>query len=737
MLDRNSYIQTIRDLFPEVYVYRDHPYTELIVTPVDMLRSSISYDIDYVKETLGLNVDMPETEMDKIAGNYQIVRAAGSKARGSIKLALNAPTAFSPAGLKVSTGGGLKFIVTRTLPVRVEEFDRSGAYYFVRFDVIAETQGANYNVAIGAINTILGFSYPVLFVTNEAKMVGGSDRQSNAQVITAMKASITDRSLTRKTGLAIKLIEDFPDFLWIKAVGTGDQEMRRDRVLISGNYVRLGDVADVYVYPDSGYTDSPGQVLNLGVDSQAITASPALGPFTITDNNANVLPSAYWEVRVKDINYDNSTKEEKVVKFKSPMNVFSTFSPAMSSFVSYGILKNDEALIYTTDNIGLRCDVIGVAPSFIYLSEEFPAESATARVSFLLREADSPYVKYDAITDTFKLYDTGIADFTTLTTDPYWTSAPNLHLYQVALIGADGVASFLDIVNVSASYLELSGAYNQSPVSYRIIQSRLMERKVSLKFEAWIEPYHYFKASLVLETGGVSRMVDDIVMPLINQMDGTSLYVNIANEYYLVTNIGLEGQSLFVQIKYDSSITNIGSLTNQGVYSLVNSGQFGVRSKVSDIAVEPVSLTCRTYSISAVQAALENNDNRIIVTDYLAKMPYEAEVKVAVRFKGNVTAGTLASKIMEFINAINPLVATSSTGFLQASDIVALCYQNGVDYIDLSTFSVKVVLHIPTSTVSWAPIENVEYELYGEDIRRNMVFKYFCTSDDVTIQEIS
>lgn len=736
MLDRDTYVQTIRDLFPSVYVYRDHPFTELIVTPVDMLRGSLSNDIDYVKGVLSLDVNMPENELDKIAANYQIVRAAGSKARGAITLALNIPMAFSPVGLIATTGGGLKFIVTRTLPVRADEFVRFGTYYAIRLDVIAENQGSDYNVGIRVINAIGGFPYPVLFAVNESKMVGGADRQSNSQVVTAIQMAITDRSLTRKTGLAVRLISDFPDFIWIKAVGTGDPEMKRDMFLVDGNYIRLGNMADVYVYPESGYSDNNPQVLNLGVNSQQIMQSPALGPFSVIDANSNSVPSAYWEIRVKDVNYDNSVQEEKVVNFKSPINVFSTSSPVMSDFISYGVIKNDEALIYTTDDVGSRCNVVGVNPISIFLSEPFPVGSATGRVYLLLREADSPYVKYDATTNTFRLYDTGMSDFTTLTTDPFWATAPHLHLYQVALIGSTGVASFLDVVKVTPSYIELSGSYEESPVSYRIVQSRLMERKVSLKFETWIEPYHYFKASLVLETGGAARMVEDLIMPLITQMSGTNLYVNIGSEYYLITNIGLEGQTLFVQIKYDSSITNIATLINQGVYSLSNAGQFGSRSTISDVAVEPVQLIYRTYSILAVQEALKNNDYRLITTDYLARVPYEAEVLVNVSFKGSVTAGVLASKIIEFINAINPLTSSASVGFLQASDIIAVCYQNGADYIDLSTFSVKVVLHIPTSSTPWTLIEDVEYELYGEDIKRNMVFKYFCTSDDITIREI-
>jgi len=735
MFEKETFFEMIRDGIPGLYLFDGHPANDIIVKPMDLLRESINSDIDTIIKYLGLSEDMPNDILDAIAANYRINRGDGSYAVGVVTIAASIPMEFNPSGVVFVSNNGLLYKPTQLTPVREISYSKVSNYYVVRLNVKAELKGADYNVEVGAISSVEGLSFSPLFISNESIMVGGSDEQSNASVISAINNSITDRSLTRKTGLIVKLLELHPELNWFKIVGAGEPEMIRDIYYVDNKVVHLGNSADVYVYPNVGYTDGT-QLLgsNISYNSVSIDSAPAIGPYKVIDSNGEI-SDIYWEIETTDVGYCNSMRENKTVLFKNPKNKFLANTSGVSFFEDYGVSIGD--IFYD----GTESVVIGVSENKIYINDIKEDKECVVRTYSVVYPqnngwASSPYINYSISDSAYTLMDTGgITDFLTIITE----TDPHLKLYMVEIEDTNGNIHFHDIDHVYSDrlVLESNDEFNYSPKQYRIVKSNVMEKLFSVKVENWIDPWHYFRASIVSPEGELIRMSEDLIFPIVSQVKLDSVYMEISGGYYKVTGIEYEGQTLYISIKYDSAEQNESALINQDLYLLEGNGKFSGNSSISDISSGDVSLYFRTYILDNIQEDLDNDQNRIVTVDYLAKIPYEAEVKVNVRYKGEASEGAIADAISEFINAIEPINGDNTDGkLLQASDLIDVCYGLGVDYVDLSTFTVKILVYVPDSKISRAIISQTEYEIKGEDISKDYVFKYISTVDDIEVEKI-
>jgi len=735
MFDKETFFGMIREGIPGLYLFEGHPTNDIVVKPMDLLRENINIDIAEIKAHLGLSEEMSNEEVDAVASNYRIVRGAGSYSVGAVTVAVQIPMEFNLADITFTGTDGLIYKPTRLTPVRESDYSKVGSYYTVRLNVKAVEKGEIYNVAIGDVSSVSGLSFSPLFVSNEARFSGGSDEQSNASVILAIESAITDRSLTRKTGLVVRLLELHPELNWFKIVGSGEPEMTRDIYVVNNQSVHLGNVADVYLYPEAGYVDGI-QLLTDSLNSNSIDIdnAPAIAPYKIEDANGDINP-IYWSIQVRNSSYCNSLKEDKVIKLKEPNNKFSSSLPTVEFGDNYGVEVGN--MFYN----GVESQVIGVSSNSIYLDSSRDEGFTVARTFGVVYPsdnewADSPYINYSASEEAYLLNDTGgIIDFLSIVTE----SDPHLKLYMVEVEDSAGNKHFHDIDEVTTNYLKLESneEFGYSPKRYRIIKSNVMEELFSVKVENWIEPWHYFRASIVSPSGGVMNMSEDLILPLVSKVELGEVYIEIASGYYKITGIEYEGQTLYISIKYDSAEQDESVLINQALFSLSGRGNFFGSSKLSDIVSGDVNFYYRTYPLESVQENLDADEERIITTDYLAKIPYEAEVKVGVRYKGEVTAGNVAYAIESYINQITPLGGNDTSGkLLQASDIIDVCYDIGVDYVDLSTFYVKILTSIPDGSPEWATLIDYEYEIKGEDIKKDYVFKYLSTTDDIVVEQI-
>lgn len=196
----------------------------------------------------------PET-VDAILSNYRMTRKEGTKATGTIVVVMSFRRSVSVPITTVFTANGLNYLVTKpyiavtdsasvvTDQQRLISARTDGTYSFT-VPAVAELAGSASNLRIGtrlAMNpSVSGFvdSYAL------QDFSGGSDTESNADLIARMDEAIVQKVLSSRIQISSLLAEQWANLRASSIVGFGDTEMLRDRHNMFG--ISTGGKADLY-----------------------------------------------------------------------------------------------------------------------------------------------------------------------------------------------------------------------------------------------------------------------------------------------------------------------------------------------------------------------------------------------------------------------------------------------------------------------------------------------------------
>jgi hypothetical protein len=199
--------------------------------------------------------------LDKLAANYKVVRKNGTSAFGKIRLVFSQPVSMVIGLTDTFEANGMIFTPVRTyaaadLPKAANapslEYltflpmpDDSG-YMFYDIEVRAAAEGLLGNLAKGAAVTLSGrkLSYFVRAFVVES-FSGGSDGESNADIIQRMIHGISAKVLSSRTNMQASLLEVFPNVRDSSIIGAGDDEMTRDKHSVFPG--AAGGYADWYI----------------------------------------------------------------------------------------------------------------------------------------------------------------------------------------------------------------------------------------------------------------------------------------------------------------------------------------------------------------------------------------------------------------------------------------------------------------------------------------------------------
>ena len=193
--------------------------------------------LNFINQILGsLNTNMSSeylTFYDILANVYLTERNAGGKATGDVKFGFDEQKLVEIAqGGIVSTGSGLTFEVTRKYTFAANQLTLvNGIYYTPGVTVEAIEEGIGYEIgAKEIINTLITLD-GLVDLYNENSFTGGSDLESNDDLISRLKDSVSARTLSNYPGIRYVLQETYSSLIRdIEIVGTGDTEMERDVV---------------------------------------------------------------------------------------------------------------------------------------------------------------------------------------------------------------------------------------------------------------------------------------------------------------------------------------------------------------------------------------------------------------------------------------------------------------------------------------------------------------------------
>lgn len=228
------------ELFIKPLQFILQPYTEevlLIKTDQSFLR---------ILET-GNPDGYDEEAVDNLAANVFVDRIQGGTSSGVARVYYSTAVAreWPENGIIIIGSNGL--IYTNPSPFAVTDitmrrYTEDGLYYY-DIPIVSLETGENTELDEGGLVSVDNDD-DVVLVRNLEPISGGTDRETNTQLIARSKASIAVRDLVTGKGFNATVFENFGSFITeLNAVGFGDDEMMRD-ILFN---VHIGGYVDGYV----------------------------------------------------------------------------------------------------------------------------------------------------------------------------------------------------------------------------------------------------------------------------------------------------------------------------------------------------------------------------------------------------------------------------------------------------------------------------------------------------------
>ena len=223
--------------------------------------------------------------VDALLSNYNATRSAGTSATGQVELILTAAHAITVTPGTLFTAGSVVFTNTTAQVVIVQESDRTSdldrvlitrtdGTFSVKVDVTAIVPGVAGNVTYGTSFTVSPRPTYLSNAKAAEDMSGGSEPDTNADVVALAAQGLTARILSSSSGAKALLMGLVPSSTAASVIGAQSPELTRDQRSLLGT--SNGGRADVLLRTQS--TIETAMVVKTGtvVDANSKTYSIAL-----------------------------------------------------------------------------------------------------------------------------------------------------------------------------------------------------------------------------------------------------------------------------------------------------------------------------------------------------------------------------------------------------------------------------------------------------------------------------
>jgi hypothetical protein len=225
---------------------------------------------------------------DSYASKFGVSRRAGRAAQGEVVFFTSRrPTRTLPIALgSIVQGGSIQFRTTRAASILLNElasyYDPVSGRYKVTVPIRATAVGSSTTVGVGQIRRIVS-NLPGLSVTNPAATFGGSDQETNKELVERAQNRIASVDSGTRRGY-LQTAADVAGVVRAKVVAAGDALMQRD---LDASGVHRGGKVDVWVQGEnvSTVTDTFAFTFEIGQDIQfEIIGSPSNLAFKAVDS---------------------------------------------------------------------------------------------------------------------------------------------------------------------------------------------------------------------------------------------------------------------------------------------------------------------------------------------------------------------------------------------------------------------------------------------------------------------
>lgn len=273
----------LKEFNPDLAVGEGTAIRDLFIKPFSTVLQPIADEILSIRSNLSLAdaEDLPETDLDRLAANYFVTRKTGSKATGTVRLYFSQPVdEFVPQGTVFIAANGVRFLsrADTTITSSGLRLNTFGDLFFQDIAVEAELAGVSGNIAANLITDLLSGSDKVVDVANPAEFSGGTDVETNAELMTRLAIAITFRNLINKPGAKLILLENFERLLDVFVVGFGDRHQ------VTGEDVGTGTGAQtVYQLDETEDVIASLAKIYLEVQDELVATGPLTNGFQAVD----------------------------------------------------------------------------------------------------------------------------------------------------------------------------------------------------------------------------------------------------------------------------------------------------------------------------------------------------------------------------------------------------------------------------------------------------------------------
>ena len=233
--------QLMKERFPDMSTHPGSAMYDTFVQPAAVLYQRFRDTARVIQRNQSLknfNLMLPE-ELDRLASNFLVYRKAGTPATGTQRVYFTDLNSVSIEETAVFTDvNGNQFFPLTAVRLTIAElqsnFDAVSRQYYADVAIQSEGTGSQFKAPAGTVDTVSGVVGAVR-TENLADLAGGDDEESNSELYSRILASLTNRELVKKDGIAATIQEAFPTVSNVRVAGYGDAEMTRDVISASAS----------------------------------------------------------------------------------------------------------------------------------------------------------------------------------------------------------------------------------------------------------------------------------------------------------------------------------------------------------------------------------------------------------------------------------------------------------------------------------------------------------------------
>lgn len=247
---------------------------DLFVKPFSVIFQPIVDEILRVRANLSLAdaATLTDTDLDRLAANFFITRKSGSRSTGIARVFFNEPVdEFVAQNTVFLAANGVRFVASEDVTITSSglRLNTFGDLFYQDIPVEAEAEGASGNITVNLITDILIGNDKIVDVTNPSAYTGGSDTETNSELLDRLAIAITFRNLINNSGATLILLENFLRLLDVFVVGFADKNKIVDESIGTGNGVlttfQLSETEDVIPTTFSASLDVIDELVLTGI----------------------------------------------------------------------------------------------------------------------------------------------------------------------------------------------------------------------------------------------------------------------------------------------------------------------------------------------------------------------------------------------------------------------------------------------------------------------------------------